>query len=135
VLPLVGQVDTLPYPFVRCKWSEVDDDGMIERDGWKPGVEADQSAENTDYVADGMGRMTLTVVSVHKPGKFPVRVFFTRRFTDPEGREFGKGKCHIATAEKYRRLARCYQHDFELRKSSVLTAASVRLSRDEGGAE
>lgn len=60
--------------------------------------------------------MRLTVVSVHRPGRFPTRVFFTRQFVTPDGKAFGKSKLHIVTVEKFRRLSSRYQIDYTMRR-------------------
>lgn len=57
--------------------------------------------------------MALDVVATFKPGRFPERVFYTRRWVDPDGREFGKtGRLLIATAGQFRRLLKGYRHPF-----------------------
>ena len=48
------------------------------------------------------------VVAAFKPGRFPTRIFFTRSFTDPDGKTFGKGALRISTLDKFRRLTRGY---------------------------
>lgn len=110
----VGQSFTVRYPFVRSTYQYFDEDGPSESPTWKPGTRNVQYGEDCEAVADGMGEMTLTVVSTHKPGKYPMRVFCTRRFRDPDGREFGKGKLHIMTAEKFSRLSRRFGYDYRL---------------------
>lgn len=105
-----GAVFRVAYPFVRDLHSFMDEDGIGKSLTWKPGLRAVYvpafEVPDVDEVADAMGEMILTVVSVHKPGRFPTRVFFTRQWVAPDGRQFGKGKLHVATAEKFRRLAR-----------------------------
>lgn len=59
--------------------------------------------------------MVLTVIDHFKPGRFPARVFFTRRWVTPDGKEFGKGKLHIATIPAFKRRATAYMHEYELR--------------------
>jgi len=112
-LPLDGEVFGIAYPFVRAVYTDLDEDGYADRPTWNPGVRFENvGPEDVEAVADGTGRCQFTVVSTHKPGRFPTRVFFTRRFIDPDGNEFGKGKLHMCTAEKFRRLIKGYQHDF-----------------------
>lgn len=73
--------------------------------------------------ADGLGSIILTVVGVFKPGKYPTRVFFTRRWRDPEGREFGKGALRIATVPQFYILAGGYRHDYEIAAANEAVAA------------
>lgn len=113
-----GKTYVVSYPFVLQQVEVPSDDpdsfGMMEITSWCPGIRwesFDASCEG-DAVADGLGEMHLTVVDVHKPGRYPTRVFYTRQWKDPIGNVFGKGGLRIATEEKFRRLARGYKHDF-----------------------
>lgn len=110
-----GLIFRAPYPFIRDKVTLMDEDGYSEVATWRPGVRAEMiSPEDAGMFADAVGEIILTVVSVHKPGRFPTRVFFTRRWRSPAGREFGKGACRCVTVEKFRRLAKGYAHEFEV---------------------
>ena len=115
---LTGQTHTVTgYPFVRYVANLLDeDDGRpYQTEGWRPGcaVETDENASS--YFAHGTGSMVLDVVATFKPGRFPERVFYTRRWVDPDGREFGKtGKLRIATTGQFRRLLKGYRHPFEV---------------------
>ena len=117
-----GQTHTVDnYPFVRYVASLIGDDGYYQTEGWRPGciIEEDENAGSyfpeTHYIADGVGSMVLDVVATFKPGRFPERVFYTRRWVDPDGREFGQtGKLRIATTGQFRRLLKGYRHDFEV---------------------
>lgn len=123
-----GKVDVLAvevvYPFVRCRVSVFDGvDGCTEIDSWKPGVEYREVRAGNAYYepeaeafADGVGRMLLTEVSRHRPGRYPERVFYTRAWVNPDGVTFGKPALRIATAEKFRRLCKGYQHPYQLTK-------------------
>ena len=119
-----GQTHTVTgYPFVRyvADLYDEDDGRPYQTDGWRPGctLETDENAGSyfpeKHYVADGTGSMVLDVVATFKPGRFPERVFYTRRWVDPDGREFGKtGKLRIATTGQFRRLLKGYRHPFEV---------------------
>lgn len=111
-----GHVFRAPYPFVRVTYHEADEDGVSEVPSWAPGTRFEgMGPECGGSVADGMGEIFLTVVSVHKPGRYPTRVFFTRQWRRPDGNVFGRSALQIATLEKFRRLARGYAHEFVLR--------------------
>ena len=107
---LAGQTHTVTgYPFVRYVANLYDeDDGCpYQTEGWRPGC--------TLYVADGVGSMVLDVVATFKPGRFLERVFYTRRWIDPDGREFGNtSTLRIATTGKFRRLLKGYRYPFEV---------------------
>lgn len=115
-----GLVAEVPYPFVRSTYQEIDEDegGVTfnERPTWKPGTRfEDVGHGDVECYADAIGRMVLTVVDVHKPGRFPTRVFYTRQWIDPDGKRFGKtGKLHIATVDAFRRRAGGYWHEFTM---------------------
>jgi hypothetical protein len=114
LVPNAGAVFRIPYPFVRDTYSGFDGvDGFADMPTWKPGVRYEPvGPEDAGAVADALGQAIFTVEAVFKPGRFPTRVFFTRQFVNPDGKQFGKSKLHIATLEKFRRLSRGYQHPF-----------------------
>lgn len=112
-----------PYPFSRDTYSAFDDGedggGMTDVSTWKVGPknEADGAGDCLS-MADAFGTMVLTVVSVHKPGKYPTRVFFTRTWITPEGKPFGKTKCRMTTMPTFTTLTQGYRHAFVLRGCS-----------------
>lgn len=65
-------------------------------------------------MADGVGAQILTVVGKYRPGKFPERIFYTRRWRDPDAHEFGKGKLHTRTVGSFTALVRGYGYPFRL---------------------
>ena len=109
-----GQIFTVEnYPFVRCVAQIFDFDGIYEREGWRPGCE--RSGEYyVGYTADGLGKMVLEVVSAHRPGKYKERVFYLRRWIDPDGREFGATKLRVKTEAAFTKLLRGYRYEFDL---------------------
>lgn len=114
-IPTPGAFYEGRYPFVRSTYTAYDGDGPAEVPCWKPGVRIEYYCpDDTEMVADAEGAIILTVVSVHKPGKFPTRVFFTRRWRDPKGHEFGKGALRCATVAHFHTLARGYRHEYRI---------------------
>lgn len=108
-----GDEFVVPYPFVRCKAFVYDYDGGAEIDSWKPGTIGRMvGPEDAEEVAHGVGAMTLIVVSLHKPGKYPMRVFFTRKWKNPDGEEFGKGALRMTTVPAFRRRVSGYMYPF-----------------------
>jgi hypothetical protein len=104
----------IPYPFVRCKVEIFDGEGPATIDSWRPGTEDWSDYYHERRYADAMGTMTLTEVSRHKPGKYPERVFYTRKFTTPDGTTFGKGALRVTTAGAFKRLCAGFRHKFDL---------------------
>lgn len=103
------------HPFVREKYHGMSEDGPFETMTWRPGVRNEFVPPDTgEMVADGIGTQIMTVVSVHKPGKFPSRVFFTRRWRSPDGREFGKPKLCVTTTAAFRTRTNGYRHEFRV---------------------
>lgn len=107
------------FPFVRCKVELWDGkEGVQVVDSWRPGTRGVLVyPDSSEDVADGIGTMSLTEVSRHKPGRYPERVFYVRTFTDPDGRTFGKTKLRMTTAQNYRRL--CSGHSYEYRMATA----------------
>lgn len=103
------------YPFCRCVYTNIDEDGYYENLSWRPGIDWKMSCPDDSHsIAHGEGLMFLTVVDVFKPGKYPKRVFYTRKYRDPDGKIFGKGKMHICIIPKFKRLIEGYSHPYEL---------------------
>lgn len=107
------------YPFARDTYRAVDEDedgsGYADVPTWKVGVRhADKGEGDIESIADGLGRCVVTVVSTHKPGKYPTRVFFTRTWIAPDGKAFGKTKCRMTTAATFKTLVQGYRHEFVL---------------------
>ncbi len=109
----------VPYPFIRCVADGGEGDGedyrRIEFLSWRPGIQyrcIGYYGDDSEGYANAMGKMHLTLVSTHKPGRYPERAFYTREWESPDGHLFGKPGLHIATSEKFLRLCKGYQHDF-----------------------
>jgi len=118
-LPDAGQVFEVKYPSVRDTYTEMDSDGPCTATCWRPGVEfVSNGPRDADAVADGVGTQVLTVVSVHKPGKFPMRVFYTRKWRDPDGKEFGKNSLHVTVAANFTVLCQGYRYRVEMRMAT-----------------
>lgn len=132
-----GDMFTVAYPFSRVVFDDMTADvsgvGYTRSVTWKPGADGGYSynphSSNDYLLADGEGAMILTVVSVHQPGRYPTRVFFTRQWRDPDGRTFGKNKLHVVTAEKFRRISTRFGHDWKVEdrgRDAVLAAAEPK---------
>lgn len=106
------------YPFCRDKVVLCDEEGSYTEDTWRPGTRQmnDNNGEWSEHwtEADAMGKMLLSVVSIHRPGSYPARVFFTRQWEDPDGKVFGRKKLHIKAQSAFNRMLKGYRHEFTL---------------------
>lgn len=109
-----GLAFEIVYPFLRDTYQACDEDGPHDVKTWRPGVEWGGGLYRDSAGCDAEGLCRFTVVSVHKPGRYPTRVFYTRQFTNPDGKPFGKGKLHMASVEKFRRLICGYRDDYDV---------------------
>lgn len=115
-----GSVFVVEYPFYREKVRLFDGEGPYETMSWRPGIYYEQTSPYGDgeAFAHAVGRQTLTVISTHKPGKYPERVFFTRSWTDPDGKSFGKTKLRITTAGAFRTLSNGFRVEYKIAAES-----------------
>ena len=107
-----GAVFSVRYPFVRDSFTLPDFDGEslsfreVTLPTWKPGCNYRPSApDDVEPFCHAEGQMELTVIDVHKPGKYPARVFFTRQWVGPDGKRFGKTALRIMTLPAFKRRA------------------------------
>ena len=105
-----GETYTVECPFVRTTYTHFDVDGSEERPSWKPGIEWELSApDESEAVADGIGSVLYTVVSLHPlPRPYSARVFFVREWIDPDGKRFGKKALRIMGIAAFRRRLNGY---------------------------
>lgn len=125
---LPGAEIEVGHPFVRDKFDgyHVGIDGEI--DCWKPG-HRNENVYPDDCIAvyDGMGTQILTVVSLHKPGKYPTRVFYTRKWRDPDGATFGKGALRMTTLPAFRKIIAGYRVEISPASDLALPAPKPEL--------
>lgn len=126
-IPDAGAVFEIDYPFVRVVYEAFEEEGPQTLMTWKPGCEYEYVGPEGETMAvyDGTGKQVLSVVDTFKPGHYPRRVFYTRKWIAPDGREFGRSNLHICTLEKFTRLTRGFMaHDrfFEMEKRNMEAA-------------
>lgn len=115
-----GDIDHVKYPFVRCKITLWDEEGAYEVNSWRPGCNCEtDDGGYPDWWAEGHGEMILEIVSIHKPGKYPERVFYTRKWRDPSGTVFGKPGLKMTTTANYKRLKSGFRHEYEYEDSDA----------------
>lgn len=118
-----GDMFTIPYPFVRENYAEQDEEGYAESPTWRPGVRmVKASYDHVDAIADGTGEQILHVIGKYKPTGFPERIFYTRKWKDPDGKVFGKNACRIVSVSAFRSIIGGYRHEFTL----AVSGAEVR---------
>lgn len=112
------------YPFVRDIYlgGEVDESynyTSSEELSWKPStyqkMRTDSGfSDEPEYLnyADGLGYCVFDVVSIHRPFPFQTRVFYTRKFINPDGVEFGKNKLHNTTLGWFKRRISGYRYPY-----------------------
>jgi hypothetical protein len=122
----VAETYSVEYPFVRETVELFDYDGPTKTETWRPGVRHEPDGfDGAISVADAHGEMLLTVESIHRPGRFPERIFYTRQWKDPDGKLFGKGSLRITTTVAFRRMLAGYRHDYEKPNAEVTGRASA----------
>lgn len=108
-----GKTYSVACPFIRAPYTGCDEDGYHTELSWKPGIvweSMSRDYEEADARAHGMGYVSYTVVSVvDLPRPYPKRVFFTRKWTTPDGRTFGKNRLVIMTADQFKRRLDSYK--------------------------
>ena len=112
---IIGREYEVKFPFVTDIYSGFDEDGPFVKETWRPGCRSEcVYPDDSELVADGEGVMILTIVDVHKPGKYPERVFYTRKWRDPDGKEFGVGNLNITTTQAFKRRASGYHYAYRV---------------------
>lgn len=115
-----GDAIEFPYPFIRVEFEQWNEEGSYNVPSWQPGVRHELMGYGDALaVADGIGKQMINVISIHKPGKYPERVFYTRRWETPEGKLFGKHKLMAKTTPAFRRLVSGYGYEYELLKTTI----------------
>lgn len=127
-----GAVIEVGHPFMRDTFDGFDSDGPFRLACWRPGVYFEErlvppDGHYTDCYADAVGKQILTIVSVHKPGRWPTRIFYTREWEDPDGKRFGKAKLFCRSAAAFRILTNGYRHLFDLKYTPAAPPAAMAL--------
>ena len=113
---LIGQSYFILYPFVKGEHEYHSyTNGQHQqhtKPTWNPGCRFElTSPDDGEYFFDDMGEMILTVVDIHKPGKYPERVFYIREWITPIGKRFGKRNLRIITTGAFKRMLNGYRHE------------------------
>ena len=112
----VGQTITVKFPFYveQIVKHEISGESYPE-EAWVPGCKDEfVYPDDSELVANGVGEMILDVVDIHKPGTYPERVFYTRRWVDPDGNEFSSGRLQITTIPTFKKRAAGYYYPYRV---------------------
>jgi len=119
-----GETYEAVYPFVITRWTIYSDGENGETTGediqsWRPGCHVYDNPDGGVSVAEGIGSCLFTVISVHRPGNYPERVFYTRKWKGPDGKVFGKNDLKITTTGNFRRMLKGYRYDYDIELKEV----------------
>jgi hypothetical protein len=118
----IGKTYEVAFPFVRDTYDAYDADSegvsAYKAPTWRPGVDYEMCApDDTEAVADGVGKMLLSVVSVHHlPKPYAARVFFVREWINPDGKRFGKKQLRIMGGAAFIHRASGYWLEYRMRE-------------------
>ena len=115
-----GDRFSFAYPFIREDYTSMDGEGYATTQCWRPGCRMEPVYDDARAVADGIGSQILTVVGTYKPTGYPERIFYTRKWVDPDGKQFGSNKLHIRSKSAFGELKRGYRHRFERAKGQFV---------------
>ncbi len=110
----IGKEYRVKFPFIASSYNTDWGDGGAIEDSWKPGTYFVETGYEEDAVADGEGFILLTVVDRYKPGRYPERTFYIRKWQDPDGKVFGKDCLHMTTTGNFKRMLKGYRHPYSL---------------------
>lgn len=110
-----GDIFRIKYPFCVDEVQLYDEAGYYKTKTWVPGTRHEVTHGGAEYCeADGIGFMIIEVVSTHKPGQYPERIFFTRKFEDPDGKVFGKKGLRILSVQAFHVLIDGFRYEYEI---------------------
>lgn len=124
---VIGEIFEVPHPFVREEYQDFEDDKPLVKYRWKPGTrQVDPGDGRLWHEADAVGKQILTVVGVYQPQGFQTRVFYTRRWRDPNGTEFGTKGCRVTALSAFRQLTQGYRYNVEVKGETVEITGGAR---------
>lgn len=105
-----GDVIRVPFPFQASGSDEFTQYG----DHWRPGCSKQErdweAGVPSRYYVDGWGEMVLVIVSEHTPPGRMKRVFYTRKWVDPDGKEFGKDTLYVKSVGEFTKLCKGHRY-------------------------
>lgn len=114
----------MPYPFVMASGYTIGEEGPVNFPSWKPGIIEEETREGgSEILYHGVGAVVLTVVDTFKPKGWPTRVFYTRKWIDPQGRAFGKDKLRVTTLGYFNQLCQGYRYRQTAKSGGIQEAA------------
>jgi len=64
--------------------------------------------------ANAVGKVRFTVVSIHRPPGYPMRVFYKRQFFLPDGKSYASGSLKNCVVSKFRRDIQAFPFAYEI---------------------
>ena len=108
---IIDKTYSIRYPFIKDSYFDFSCDDDKPKIGWRPGVNYEKGDyQHGEFIADGEGLMLLKVISIHKPGKYPERVFYTKSWVSPDGVKFGKPGLKITTTSAFKNQIKGYRY-------------------------
>lgn len=108
-----GTVYSIAWPFLQTSL-KTDRGAMYLCGEWKPGAEVIKEDGGCLTTCHGEGLLTVTLVSIHKPGPtFHPRVFYRAQFTDPDGKQMRPG-LRMKTAAAFTTFVKGYRYEYEV---------------------
>ena len=114
---------TVVYPFIKAPVTLMDDEGPFTMMSWRPGtidppvgtrLYPEHSADHF-RMAHGEGHMLLRMIKeVELPSPYKTRVFYVRRWRDPDGKEFGKTTLRVCTFRVWASMRTGYRFPYQL---------------------
>lgn len=112
---MIDKPDIKPGAFFEVAHPFVVNRGGNPEWEWRPGCRNEQvSPDDFGFFADAIGTQIITVVSIHRPGSYRTRVFYTRRWRDPDDNEFGRESLRVTSIGTFRKIIAGYRLPFEL---------------------
>lgn len=100
------------YPFMLSDKDTVSSWGTK----WTPGSRQNFNEYDEDLIndADATGYVIYEVKGVYKPGSYPERTFYTRKYQDPDGNIFGKNNLRIISSSYFKCMLKGYRYKYEV---------------------
>ena len=110
-----GDVFRVDYPFwVDTPWTSDEEGEWKQESYWEIGCKKEEGDPEvgipTSYYYHALGKMVVRVEETCKlPGR-EERIFYTRKWIDPEGKEFGKNTLHVIAKSAFTRLLKGHRY-------------------------
>lgn len=108
----------IKFPFLTTQYYADCEDGGSLVESWKPGTKLGEMVYDGHEplsIAEGEGFMVLTFIGTFKPGKYPERTFYIRKWIDPAGKTFGSNALKMTTTQNFKKMIeKGYRYPYEV---------------------